>query len=102
LQEVNLSEANLQGARFVTRDQLRVARVLWGATLPDGTTFPNDDTWREALEAWCEPGALDEEGFIVPAALDDANGDGWRLHLQLNGGTRVLRPGIREFLVEWG
>lgn len=54
LQGAILYRANLQGAKRVTYSQLREADTLRGAWLPDGTRLPDDDTWSEALEAWCE------------------------------------------------
>ena len=64
LQEANLWHADLRGAEWVIVDQLRQAASLKGATLPDGTTLPDDDTWEEAFEAWCETVETDKEGFI--------------------------------------
>jgi uncharacterized protein YjbI with pentapeptide repeats len=75
LQEAVVAGANLRGAGRVTRDQLRETRSLRGTTLPDGTALPVDDTWREAFEAWCETVALDASGLIVPAPLDDDDGE---------------------------
>lgn len=72
LQGADLLEANLQGAEGTTVDQFREARSLQGAILPDGTQLPDDDTWRDAFEAWCETVEVDEEGYIVPAPLDDS------------------------------
>jgi uncharacterized protein YjbI with pentapeptide repeats len=71
LQGALLLEVNLQGARQVARDQLREASTLRGATLPDGTKLPNDDTWREAFEAWCETVETDESGYIKVDKDDD-------------------------------
>lgn len=52
LTDARLEEANLKNAAHVTAQQLRQAETLQGTVLPDGTELPNDDTWREAFEAW--------------------------------------------------
>jgi len=70
-----LDNANLRAARSVDPDQLRETTSLWGATLPDGTLLPADVTWIAAFEAWCETVALDASGLIVPAPLDDDDGE---------------------------
>jgi uncharacterized protein YjbI with pentapeptide repeats len=54
LERADLTKAKLQGAKLVTYSQLREADTLRGTWLPDGTELPDDDTWREAFEAWCE------------------------------------------------
>jgi uncharacterized protein YjbI with pentapeptide repeats len=67
LQGTDLQRANLRGAREITRDQMREARTLKGATLPDGATLPFDDTWSATFAAWAEMVAVDRWGHIVPA-----------------------------------
>lgn len=50
LVSVNLSNANLEGAR-TTASQLERAISLSGATLPDGTEL-SEDNWRAEFEEW--------------------------------------------------
>jgi len=71
LYQATLVEANLTGARSVSPDQLRMARSLFAATLPDGTVLPADPGWRDALDAWLQIVALDRNGLVKPAAPDD-------------------------------
>lgn len=71
LQGADLSHADLHGALCLAPEQLRQAGTLQGATLPDGTKLPDDDTWRSAFEAWCETVEVDENGHIVPTPLED-------------------------------
>lgn len=66
----NLESAKLQGARGFSTDQLKQAKSLEDTTLPDGTRLPDNDTWREVFEAWCETAKIDEFGKIIPAPLD--------------------------------
>lgn len=102
LQGADLAWANLLGATSLTLDQLREAKSLSGATMPDGTELPHEETgrdssgsslvfllgpnfsqeyagsyrevvtWRDAFEVWCETVEVDEDGFIVPTQLDDS------------------------------
>lgn len=63
----NLLRASLTGAQSTTPTQLQHVKTLQGAVLPDGTKLPNDDTWRDAFEKWCEIVETDEKGYIKVA-----------------------------------
>ena len=69
----NLQHTNLTRSRYVTVTQLQQARNLHGATLPDGTQLLTIGTWRSDIEMWAETVATDENGYIIPAPLDDAD-----------------------------
>jgi hypothetical protein len=85
LEEADLWRANLQGAKYLTVEQLRQADILEGAILPDGTMLPwrtaqeridgLQETWREAFEAWCETVVTEAYGWIRPADLPPADPD---------------------------
>ncbi len=71
LERARLQDADLRGALWVTPEQLRQAKWLDGAFLPDGTKLLQNGDWRAALKAWCETAEIDELGCIVPAPLDE-------------------------------
>lgn len=71
--QATFTEADLTGARSVSPDQLKMARSLFAATMPDGTVLPADPGWRDALEAWLEVVALDRNGLVMPAAHGDTS-----------------------------
>ncbi len=54
LARTNMGEADLRGVSNFTCEQLQKVETLEGATLPDGTELPNNDTWRKVLKEWCE------------------------------------------------
>jgi hypothetical protein len=75
LQEAILWGVNLLGASGVTVDQLRQAKTLEGAILPDGTQLPKRDIdepnpdWHAAFEEWAEIVKVGEHGHIIPACV---------------------------------
>ena len=83
LANARLIHASLLGASHISIDALREAASLEGAVLPDGTHLPGRvvprfgsplgeiPDWRTPFEAWCETVETDENGFIVPAPLDE-------------------------------
>ena len=73
LEGADLREANLAGVLIATCEQLQQAGTLQAAILSDGTKLPNDDTWREVFEKWCETVETDKDGYIkiVKPSSDD-------------------------------
>jgi uncharacterized protein YjbI with pentapeptide repeats len=82
LHAADLRRANLHGALKVTCEQLGHAGRLEGVTLPDGTRLPGrsreehrkrlaEPDWRTPFEEWCKTVKTDEEGYIIPASVDD-------------------------------
>jgi len=79
LRRANLAGADLWGANLagakVTCSQLLQVDDMRETTLPDGTVLPDDDTWRAALEVWCETVATHEDGYVVATPLDSEDDD---------------------------
>lgn len=66
-----LHKANLERVRKITIEQLTQAESLQGATLPDGTKLPDNDSWQEVFKEWCKTVPVDENGYIIVPGKDD-------------------------------
>lgn len=79
LSKADLIGADLEGAKNITCEQLRQAKTLERATLPDGTWLPGRSTWnvksdldwREAFKEWCETIPVDKHGYIIVSEEGD-------------------------------
>lgn len=77
-QGADMRSTNLEGLLLVTLEQLKQAKILAGATLPDGAVLPKDDAWEAAFNTWSTEvptkrvsSPLAEGRFIISTQTED-------------------------------